>query len=205
MIGALQSPSVELIAQQVKEQFGELRRKRAEDLILKPRGITLDMFYRDGLIRHLPMEIAMGLDNNVQNAAFPIEIIIAGVDDSGAHIYGVSDPGVINCYDGLFYHAIGSGTSHALLDIIGNEHDKHRNIRETVYIVYEAKKQAELAQGVGEATEMGIITGGGIRMLSDDEKNFLQQIYVEKMTPQLDKIHQLIERLPIGRSGGNDE
>lgn len=204
MIGALHSPTVGLIADQVNEQFGDLRRKRAEDVVLKPRGMTLNMFYQ-GQMKQLPLELSMGLDSSIQNATFPLSIIIAGVDDTGAHLYGIENPGVIDCYDSLSYHAVGSGTSHALLNIIGNEHSIKRSLKETLYEVYEAKRKAELAQGVGEATEIGIITINGVMMLSDNEKNLLEQIYAEKISPQLDEIQELITQLPIGNDEKKDE
>jgi len=204
-IKVLQSPSMELIAQHVKEQFVELRSKRAEDFFLKPRGMTLSAFYQDGIMKQLPTELAMGLDNNIQNARFPLEIILAGVDESGAHIYGVNDPGVTNCYDRLFYHAIGSGAGHALLHIIGNNHHEGASIRETLYIVYEAKKKAELAQGVGAATEIGFVARAGIRILSDGEQNLLEDIYIKRMTPQLNEVQELITGLPFERCEGSSD
>lgn len=191
----LQAPGLELIANQVKDEFGTLRRTRAEDSILRPRGLTLEMFYQQGLMRHLPVEIALTLDSQIQSAKFPLEIIIAGVDTSGAHIYGVHDPGVVECYDSLSYHAIGSGSRHALMTLIGHEHSSDRSVNDTVYSVYEAKKRAEVAQGVGEATEIGIVTDSETRILTDEQKQALEGIYRKTSVPETDKVWQLVHQL----------
>lgn len=197
-VGQLKSPSIEMIADQVKDQFILLRQKSAEDNILKCRGLTISQFYHEGLLNRLPPELAINLDHQIQNARFPIDIIITGVDDSGAHIYGIRDPGVISCYDRLGYQAIGSGMSHALLTLIsGNQYDQ-RGINETVYLVYEAKKTAELAQGVGDATVMGIVTAKGMKLLTKDEKMQLDEIYEKKKTPRLEAVQDAISKLPYG-------
>src|SRR5207245_4327722 len=41
-----------------------------------------------------------------------VRCIIAGVDDSGAHIY-VGSPGVANCEDSVGFAAVGTGAWHA--------------------------------------------------------------------------------------------
>lgn len=196
-ISQLQSPSVELVADRVKEQFVTLRRMRAEDEYLRPRGFTITDFYQKGLINRLPSEIGMYLDREIHTARFPLDIIIAGVDSTGGHIYGVKDPGIVDCYDRLSYHAIGSGESHALLTIIENRHSPDEGVNKTVYLVYEAKRRAEVAQGVGSETDLGIITIQGLRVLTEDEKRQLREIYDQKISPQLEHVKNAINELPF--------
>lgn len=201
-IKQLSSPSVEHIANLVKKSFVKIRQRRAEDRLLAPRGMDLSSFYQ-AMIHTLPTEIAFSIDKGIETAQLPLEIIVAGVDTTGAHIYGIHDPGILHCFDSLGYNAIGSGESHALLVIIGNNHCRIRNLNETVFLTYEAKKKAELAQGVGKTTEMAIITSKKIKTLSDDERDLLENIYREKTSPQIEAVKKAIHELSYERKRSN--
>ena len=139
----------------------------------------------------------MSLDNKVQVSRYPIDIIIGGVDQFGGHIFGVRDPGVVSCYDGLGYHSIGSGETHALLHLTGINYHHTKDFNNAVYDVYEAKKHAELAQGVGDATEIRVIGSEGIHTVTADEKELLRKIYDQKVTPRQDEISEEINKLPF--------
>lgn len=193
----LQNPQVEMIADRVKRKYSDLRRKEIEEQIFLPRGITVEEFYQQGLISRLPPEVAMALDDRVQRANYGVELIIAGVDASGAHIYGIRDPGVASCYDRVGYHAIGSGMSHALLSLVATGQHWQVGINQSVLNVYQAKKQAELAQGVGNATEIRIITPTGIRTISEEELDRLEKIRNDLLAPKTKIVETAIRGLPF--------
>lgn len=200
----LQAPTVEMITNDVKEKFIALRQQNIEDNIFRPRGFNFRDFYQKGLISQIPGELAMLLDSQVQKSRFDVDLLIAGIDQSGAHIYGVRDPGVVACYDGLGYHAIGSGERHALLNIIGSNYQRSRGLNEAVYAVFEAKKHAELAQGVGVATEIRIVTADGITAVNNNQFDKLKKIHDRKMSPQLKEINEQIENLPFQGEASHD-
>ena len=197
-IEELQSPAVAKVAEVVKDQFIDLRKRQVEELYLLPRGLTLDEFYREGYIKRLPDQLAFTLDSDMWKQGLNLDVIIAGVDDTGAHIYGIDDPGTVDCYDRIAYYAVGSGLTHALLTLAANQHCEERSINETVFLVFEAKKKAELAPGVGSATEIGIVTTGKLVELSDQDKGLLQEIYTQKVTPQLEHVERAVADLPFG-------
>jgi hypothetical protein len=194
-IQELQSPRVARVADVVKDQFIALRKRQVEELYLRPRGLTLKEFYRDGLINRLPDQLAFTLDNDMSKLGLNLDVIIAGVDETGAHIYGVDDPGALRCYDRMGFHGVGSGLTHALLTLAANQHCQERSLNETVFLVYESKKKAELAPGVGPETEIGIITANGIVELSDEDKRHLQEIYDKKVAPQLEEVEEAVADL----------
>ena len=191
----LKSPQVELIANEIKEQFIAMRQKRAEEEILNPRGFTLNQFYKEGLINRIPGDLAMMIDRSIRDRSYPLSILLAGVDDSGAHIYSIEDPGMVNCFDQLGYDAIGSGDRHALYSIVDKEHSADSKLNDTIFTVYEAKKRAELAPGVGEAFEIAFITRERIRYLTISEKNQLDKIYIQKTKPRQKEIAEAISGL----------
>ncbi len=132
----LQNPQVIHIAESIKDTYSALRAKRIEEQFFKPRGITLDAFYQQGLIRQFPPEVAMQLDDMVQRTDFRVELIIAGVDGTGSHIVGISDPGRADSYDRLGYHAIGSGMSHAILALVSAGQHWAKGVNETVLMCF---------------------------------------------------------------------
>lgn len=196
-IQELQTPAVAKVAEVVKDQFINLRKRQVEELYLRPRGLTLEEFYREGYINRLPDQLAFTLDSDMWKQGLGLDVIIAGVDDTGAHIYGIDDPGTLHCYDRIAYHAVGSGLTHALLTLAGNQHCQERSVNETVFLVYEAKKRAELAPGVGSATEIGIVAAKKVVELSDEDKRLLQEIYTQKVTPRLEDVEGAVADLPF--------
>jgi len=191
----LQNPQIGQIAERIKEAYIDLRKRRVEEQYFRPRGITIDEFYQNGLIRQFPTEVAMSLDDMVRRANFGVELIVAGVDGNGAHIFGIADPGIAASYDRVGYHAIGSGMSHALLGLVSANQHWANNINQTVFNVYCAKRQAEAAPGVGDAIDMRIVTRDGCRPLDEPQLSTLEETRKKVFEPQLAQTHELISQL----------
>jgi hypothetical protein len=146
--------------------------ERAASVILAPRGITLDEFKLFGAQR-LPPDIFQQIDQLFFNFTLNTEFIVAGVDGSGGHIgwvhyHGMAGAGWLEWFDRIGYQAIGSGSSHAgVLLALLNQHSR-LNRAETVFNVYRAKRSAEVAPGVGPATDMALVTADGVDFLGND-------------------------------------
>jgi hypothetical protein len=193
----LQTPQVRQIAETIKDTYSTLRSKRIEETVFKPRGVTIDSFYQQGLIRQFPPEVAMSLDDRVQRMKFGVELIVAGVDRDGAHIFGITDPGISDSYDQIGYHAIGSGMSHALLSLVGAGQHWSMTVNETVFNVFRAKRQSEVAPGVGRSVELRVIADGKIHIVTDDEISSLDQMLRDLEAPLGEQIKASIAQLPF--------
>lgn len=91
--------------------FVEIRRSLAETSHLKPLGLTNDSFLAK---QHgLDPQVVEELVHRLRHESLEAETIIAGVDQKGAHIYAVHDPGIPRCHDNVGFVAIGSGQRHA--------------------------------------------------------------------------------------------
>jgi hypothetical protein len=180
----LQHPTVQLIADNVRDRFAEVRKRKINELILRPRGLDFDAFYAGGMIRAVPQELAMVLDQQMLNFSLQTEILLAGIDDGGSHIYGIGDPGTMACFDRLGYHSIGSGQRHALLTLVSRAQHKSDDLNTTVFNVFAAKRAAELAQGVGQATDVVVIGPRGAHRLSPQEIDALDKILGEDVKPK---------------------
>ena len=188
-------PQVEFIAEQIKNRFVVVRKRRIDDIILGPRGFDFDSFYAVG-IKSLPGDLAMLIDSQIQQHQLGSSLILAGVDATGAHIYAIGDPGATQCFDRLGYHSIGSGHRHALLTLVSRQQHKSTDVHTTIFNVFTAKRSAELAPGVGAATEMRVITKEGVVSLTADKIARLETIFREDVKPRestSDAIRQLHE------------
>jgi hypothetical protein len=196
----LQDPTVELIAQHVRNRFVEVRKRRINEMVLGPRGLDFDMFYAGG-IQRLPPELAMFLDSQIQQAQLGSSIILAGVDASGAHIFSVEDPGATACFDRLGYHSVGSGHRHALLTLVSKAQHKTTDLFTTMFNVFVAKKAAELAPGVGNATEMRVVTPQGVNIIGQEDIAKLEQIFAEDVKPKESTSEAILAMKPPPNEG----
>jgi len=166
------------IVEKVKEGYQEARRKKIEEYYLRPRGLTLERYLGDA--RSLLPEVAMQIDEHLATWDYGLEVLIAGVDSDGAHIYAVYNPGTAECFDSLGYHSIGSGESHAAFILIDSKHSHKCSLQETIWAVYQAKKNAESAPGVGQSDDFAIISPDGIIYLEKTTLDRLKELYEEE-------------------------
>ena len=200
----LQNPSIKTLADRVKHQFCEIRKQRINDFVLGPRGIDFDRFYQGGMISQFPQDLAMLIDSQVQSYQLGTRILIAGVDDSGGHIFSIADPGSMLCFDRVGYHAIGAGHRHALLKLVALGQHQSKTVNETVFNVFCAKRVAELAPGVGQATSMKIVSRSGTHDISQNDLDYLAPAYDQHANPINDSINKAISALPFSNRGDHD-
>src|SRR6266446_8708177 len=86
--------------------------------------------------------------------------LIMGVDNIGdevsPHIYTIHNTH-ISCDDRIGFSAIGSGSRHAESQFMLARHAWNRDTAETLLLTYSAKKDSEIAPGVGEETDLFMI------------------------------------------------
>jgi 20S proteasome alpha/beta subunit len=156
------NPSVVEVVDVFKARFVELRRTIAEEIHLSPLGLDLPSFIarQDRLSESLVLRLTRALEMQ----SLELELLIVGVDASGAHIYHICDPGTSACFDAVGFCAIGSGERHADLTFIRSGYSPRMPLGETVFLTYQAKRDAEMAPGVGERyTDIGAITSEGFK------------------------------------------
>jgi hypothetical protein len=138
------SPPVSDVAGRLAQRYMELRRVELENQILSVRGLDLQTYY--GAHQALSPQVVMMLDQQMSQFNLGVELILAGVDGSGAHLYSIHNPGQpARDHDVIGYCAVGSGGIHALQAMIGFRHSSESGLRETLFRVYSAKRRAEVA------------------------------------------------------------
>jgi hypothetical protein len=151
--------TVKEVAELYVHYYNDERRKRSANAFLAPLGLDHDSFI--GRQQELAPELVTQLATELINFELPeVSTIFSGTDLLGSHIY-VANGADITCHDAVGFAAIGAGYWHADSQLMFGSHNKYRPFAESLMLVYSAKKRAEVAPGVGEATDMFVIDGLG--------------------------------------------
>ena len=133
--------------------YNQKKLREAEVKFLLPFGLDQKSFLKKQkkmspkVAEHLTAEM-IGYD-----VEYEVETIFTGIDNTGAHIYQLRENEYM-CCDPVGFSAIGSGGGHAESQFMLARHSRTATLDETLYLIHSAKKQSEVAPGVGTATDM---------------------------------------------------
>ena len=193
------SPAIADIANTICNEYRACKMSRIEEKYFKPRGFSIEEYLR--LQKHLNENVVLRLERAIESGEIRMSFILIGVDKLGAHIFDIHDPGHAECFDRLGFHAIGSGLPHAISAFISFDYTPNIDLKTATFMTYEAKKHAERAPGVGKtATDMGIVSNKGIRVIKAKEIEKLEAIHEKKVeleTKNITNIEGMISNLPF--------
>ena len=153
------------------------RLKKVERDYLGKYGLTMVEFIEKQ--QDLRQSFFDRIDNNIRSYQSDIgEVIIAGIDKFGGHIFSVDDDGVYPC-TATGFAAIGIGADFAEIEFTSVMYTSYTQWLDAMVIGYFAKKNAERAPGVGSATDLWWILPDGHRYRApqDKEVTTLEAIY----------------------------
>jgi len=183
-VDKLKEPPISGIVQNTVNCFADLRLKKIQERFIKKRGIpNIETFY--SIQQSMMPDVALMVQNDIDSYGIELEVLVAGVDATGAHIHYVADPGTSMTWDSIGYHAVGSGSPHALTTLIANDYNQGIPLNKALLITYEAKKIAERAPGVGSNTNVAIINTKGVNMFDSNEIQTLNAVYAKKAEAEL--------------------
>ena len=162
VLGGLSHPTIQQMAECLRDTYMSVHLMRAENVILRPRGLT----FQEWGGTKIPLQLYIQIDQLLFNFGIgAVEFLVAGIDASGAHIFRVHYSGIaggnwLEFCTRLSYRTIGSGLSHAAILLSMENQNRTLGVGETLYNVYCAKKNSEVAPGVGPATDIGHPSGG---------------------------------------------
>jgi 20S proteasome alpha/beta subunit len=182
LIAGVDRPTVAHIADQVRDAYTQLKRKRVEETILGP-WLGADFAKFQELIKAPASQILSQIIGMVSQHNLQTDIMVAGADDTGHHLFIVTHPGVRHHLNTLGFATIGSGALHAAVSLALNRHTASDKLAKAIYRVFEAKKAAEVSPGVGKLTDMAIIKDGQIDFVTP--KTFAALAKVHKEHPDL--------------------
>jgi hypothetical protein len=204
-------PTKWILVKDVAEQYvrsrNAARLNRAELAVLVPLGLDRVSWLTQQKIMdvNLVKEVARDLIN------FPIpdvSVIIAGLDESSGnptpHIYTINNE-YMSCEDVIGFSAIGSGARHAESQFMLAGHAWNAEISTTATLAYRAKKDAEVAPGVGSYTDMYMLGGGlgestkvrdSIQEKMEDEYKKMKIKYVSIQAELNGEVKEYVASLP---------
>lgn len=174
------------IAQIYGRSVQAINRRHAENQILGPLGLNTDTFLAQ---QKEPSESFVNtITGQLQNHP-PVdsEALVVGTDGERAHIYSVDAYGNDTNLDGVGFGAIGIGAWHAKSRLMQAGHVSARMLAPTLATLFAAKKNAEIAPGVGTYTDINIVLRDGIFPLWDRVGPELHRLY-RKYSGELDRI-----------------
>lgn len=179
------------IAAMAAVSYQELKRKRVEDTILRPLlGLEFAGFQalvaQAAASQMLQQVLGMIAQHN-----FQLDVMLAGLDATGAHLFVVTHPGTALPMDTVGSSAIGSGGMHAAIRLSLARQAKDVTLSETIHNVYEAKIASEGAPGVGKVTDMAVLNAKGVTFIKDPVFEVLAAIHKERPALSDDDVAKL--------------
>jgi hypothetical protein len=167
-----------------------INRRQAENEILAPLGLNTDIFQAQQ--KDLSDGFLSMITGQLQNRR-PIdtEALVVGSDGERAQIYSIDAYGNETCLDGIGFGAIGIGAWHAKSRLMQVGHTGTRNFAPALASTFAAKKNAEIAPGVGSSTDINIVLKDAIFPLWDHVTPELGRLY-KKYLDEVSKFGDLL-------------
>ena len=181
----------------LEKNYRRVRLSKAEGEIFSARGWTLEQFQKHGS-QQLPPTTYANLDTRLGLYNLDASLLVAGfASDDFPAILSVDNPGVAREHSKIGFWCIGSGTPLAQASMFGREYSWGFSLEKAVYSVFEAKRNAERATGVGRRiTDVIIVTRKTAGRL--DQYDELNKIYAELQPQQFQDKHQTaLQSMPI--------
>ena len=193
MVALQPGQTMSAVADVVKNAYASLKKQRVEETILAPL-LGTDFKGFQSLIgsaaasQLLAQVLGLVMQHNLQ-----LEILVAGLDSTGAHLFVATHPGLVVPMDSTGFSAAGSGGLHAAVRMSLGQHTPGASLVDTVYNVYEAKRSAEVAPGVGNLTDMAIVKDGRTWTVTSELFKVLEELHKERPLPSSEETTRLKE------------
>jgi 20S proteasome alpha/beta subunit len=177
--------------------YDEFRMWEASKAILSPFGLDTESFIsrQKDMAPSLVSEISREL-LNYDSPSLQLETLVVGVDASGPHIFHIKN-GRVSCQDHIGFASIGIGEYHANSQLMLSGFSHKCDVAEASFLIYTAKKRAEVAPGVGPATDMVVIGPelGFSALMPSELLDPLEKIYNDLFKIERDALREAQNRI----------
>ena len=189
----LNQPTVREVVEAVEDCFIRHRQTLAEKIVLQRIGLDFDTFLNQQ--QNLLDSLVLGLSSEYRSVELEVDLLVVGLDRSGAHLYEISDPGTAECFDSIGYAVIGSGQPHAEGFLTEADYSPEVSLNRGIWLAYVAKRRSERAPGVGSRFTDILVIGpdNSTKFLNQASLDRLDAIYLE-YRDQLGKASQSVEQ-----------
>lgn len=188
------------IVEQTGRAFQEAREHQIVQNYLGRYGIR-SMKHWHQVQRELRDGVATTLAAQIQAYKLDVQLMVAGISDGRAHLYVVNDSKGIEPRYMTGFCCVGSGWIHAATTFARYSYDMSFSLSEALYVAYEAKGRAELAPGVGQATDVFVVDSRGIHVITQETHGQLKEMYEKNFDPNpRQTVTATVEGLVVGLS-----
>jgi 20S proteasome alpha/beta subunit len=178
--------SVFSIAKKLRASCEAMRKRQVEYHVTRPIvGMSFAEFSKAAMNSPNSPGVAEVL-REVQKHLFELALLLAGIDEYGAHLYCVQCTS-IDSYGAFGYSSVGRGHAAATASLASRRIAfQGCSVAQTIYYVYAAKRSSESVNAVGEATDMVVIRKGKeAEFLKPEHLDVLKRIHKRMKPPEL--------------------
>lgn len=178
--GATEAGNLDAITQRIHQNMIRIRDTRISKTIFEKFKIDFD-FLKDLLKAPTHNDTVKEILSIIKKFKLGSAVLVVGFKDDLAQLIEVNEFNLVNTRD-INFDAIGSGSVQALNTLLFQRHSKSNNLKATVYNVYKAKRNSEVAVGVGKETDLFVLfSSGRLHKVGDEDVKSLANIYAEEM------------------------
>ncbi len=167
------------IKEAICNNFRERKKFEINKSLLEPFSLS-HKDLKDFLSRPTDNQVTRNILEQILAHRLGTSILLIGFRDKKAQIYEINELDSFSVRD-LHFHTIGSGSFQASNSLFIQKHCKENNLKKTIYNVYKSKRNAEVAQGVGQETTILICSEDKIIKLEEDDLRTLKEIYKKEL------------------------
>jgi len=174
------------IKDQIFKNFKNLRDNQLKQGFFEILGIDRD-FMKENLGKEISNEYIKRILDVYFNFSVGSSILLIGfeeIDNKQQAMIADITEGRSTDFGEMTFHAIGTGSAQAVNTLYFQSHKRDDPVLTTIYDVFKAKKFAEVCEGVGQKTDLGILRIDGKTMIDPkefEEKGILKSVYDKEM------------------------
>jgi hypothetical protein len=193
------------LAKEALNSYLEIIQERVETQVLGPFGLKLKDIRSPNFNENLYRSLYSKSDDIIgEITRRGLDIIIGGCDDSGSHLWSISDLTRMN-ESKIGFSVTGSGSGSAEWTVIHKNFDQTKGMIHALVIGLAAKFQAEESLGVGSKTEVKIIRPKKAIQLNDDSIDKIRELVDEENKRQKEALEKTINKIIDYGVEKNDE
>jgi len=168
------------IRDKIYNNFKDIKKRAINNQLLEPFALS-EKDLKEFLIRPVENPVTRTILESIMKHNLNTSILLIGFKEKKAQIYEINEYEKISVRD-IHFHTIGSGCFQASNSLFIQKHCREDNLKKTIYNVYKAKRNAKIAKGVGQDTEILVCSENKIISISDDDLKELKLIYDKELT-----------------------
>jgi hypothetical protein len=171
--------SFEEMKDKIQKKMNDIKNERVQKQILDTYMMNYDNL-KELLKNPLQNPYALSMFDAVSKFTLNTVILLIGFKEDEAQITEITETRIAAVRD-LSFDAIGTGGLQAINTMLFQRHSKVDSLSTTIYNVYKAKRNAEVAVGVGKEIDMMVLFKTGVVKIGEDVIGVLSEVYDEEL------------------------